>query len=410
MTNIWILRLLSEGPSEAEWGYWEEGAGFTKGKEKGELAKAAKAIGEEDVLVLVPGIDVSVLTEVVPARQRRQVIKVLPYAMEEQVARDVESLHFALGEKGHDGSYLVAVVNHEKMEEWMDCLDAAGIHPTHMLPDILAIPYEKGTWSIAQDGEICLVRTDDTAAFAMDVNQLSKYLSLELAKLDGNKRPSKICLWHIGGDVKANVEKHFDAGSIEDKSHEQPSLIELFASSVGEVPFVNLVQQRYEKKESVAQIIKYWIPAVVIISVWFFSLLGSQYYQKSQLSAENDKIYNDIRALYKETFPQDKRIVNPTSQMKSHLVKLKTKGAGNQFLSLLMLAGEQLSLNPDVKLLSMRFSENNGTLELELETQNFQRFEGVMQSLSSVLDVSVRTSNIAQNNLVQGILLIKQKQ
>lgn len=409
MTNMWILRLLKDSGQEAEWGFWGDSESFEQGTQSGSLAEAAKQFNDDDdVLVLVPGIDVTVLTEAVPAKQRSQVIKVIPYAMEEQVATDVDSLHFALGEKGKDGSFLVAVVSHEKMAEWMGFFKKSGINPTHMLPENLAIPVEQSTWSLIEDGNVFLVRTGDTSAFAIDPDHLDEYLKLEIETTEISKRPKKMKLWNFSQGSKEHLESNFENIEIEESSS-QGSMLETYAKGMGEVPFVNLIQQQYQPKENITQVIRYWIPVAVIAVMIFGVQFGYKFYEVNSLSSANDELYDDIRALYKDSFPGDKRLVNPKAQLKSHLEKLKKSGGGNQFLPLFTAASAKLHDNSDVRLLSFRYSESKGNLELELETQDFQRFEAVRQALAEELDVKVRTSNISQNNLVQGSLQVRQK-
>src|ERR1700687_202408 len=78
---------------------------------------AALAMGKE-VIVIVPGEDVLLVHAKLPKMNRSRFLKVLPFALEEQLIDEVETLHFALAETQDTGDLAVAVVRQQKMQEW----------------------------------------------------------------------------------------------------------------------------------------------------------------------------------------------------------------------------------------------------------------------------------------------------
>ena len=66
--------------------------------------------GARRIVVLVPGEEVALHEARVPGHNRQRVLRVVPYALEEELASDVEDLHFALGRSLGGERYPVAVV------------------------------------------------------------------------------------------------------------------------------------------------------------------------------------------------------------------------------------------------------------------------------------------------------------
>ena len=62
------------------------------------LAAAPRAAGRR-VCVLVPGADVLLAEPEVPPQGRRQAAQLVPYALEEHLADDIDELHFAIGKR-----------------------------------------------------------------------------------------------------------------------------------------------------------------------------------------------------------------------------------------------------------------------------------------------------------------------
>ena len=85
------------------------------------------------VCVLVPGTDVLLAEPELPVKAGTKLQQVVPYALEEQLAEDIDDLHFAIGKRAADSATTpVAVVAHSLMDEWLDALQGrghrAGVH------------------------------------------------------------------------------------------------------------------------------------------------------------------------------------------------------------------------------------------------------------------------------------------
>src|SRR4051812_14156614 len=68
----------------------------------GELQQAAPLSAGRRIAVIVPASDVLSLDTEVPAKSTAKLAQVVPYALEERVADEIENLHFALGERSTD--------------------------------------------------------------------------------------------------------------------------------------------------------------------------------------------------------------------------------------------------------------------------------------------------------------------
>ena len=69
--------------------------------------------------LLVPGEDVLHLAATLPSGSDSRLAQLLPFALEEQVAEDIESQHFAVGPSLPDGTTAVDVVARARMDEWL---------------------------------------------------------------------------------------------------------------------------------------------------------------------------------------------------------------------------------------------------------------------------------------------------
>lgn len=134
-----------------------------------------------EVVVLVPGTEV-LLTEVtLTARNRAQLLKAVPYAVEDLLLAPVENLHFAVATP-HEGRVGVAVVARDTLARWLDQLAAAGIAADVVLPDTLALPVEPATAALLLEAERATLRPATWSALACSLAELPGVLA-ELAPL-----------------------------------------------------------------------------------------------------------------------------------------------------------------------------------------------------------------------------------
>ena len=97
MAEFLVIRLPAEPDAAAHWIAVDDNGTRRSPPVTGPLREAAKDVGERDVIVLVPAT--SVLTTVVdiPVRGGSRLLAALPFALEEQLADDVDTLQFAAG-------------------------------------------------------------------------------------------------------------------------------------------------------------------------------------------------------------------------------------------------------------------------------------------------------------------------
>ncbi|MFL9842655.1 type II secretion system protein GspL [Sphingomonas sp. ST-64] len=133
------------------------------------LAGGRPIIAEPDgpATMLVPGESVLLLAVDLPVASRAKRIEALPFAIEDRIADPIESVHLAIGAEIAPRKYLVAVVRHAQMVEWVEAAEVAGLGHAALVPDPLALPMPgPAEWCAeAGDGRV-VVRSGDGTGFA----------------------------------------------------------------------------------------------------------------------------------------------------------------------------------------------------------------------------------------------------
>jgi general secretion pathway protein L len=179
MADSFVLRFPLPGTTadEAEW-LSVDGSGAPTGvRGHGTLAAAAAVAGGRRVLVIVPGEDVALSAPELPPRSGGRLAKLVPFALEEQLAADVDTLHFALGRQGADRRVPVAAIERSRLAGWLEQLAAAGLAPAALYPDTLVTPDNPAHVVVLLDGGRVIVRRPGALPLVLDAEPLAAALA-----------------------------------------------------------------------------------------------------------------------------------------------------------------------------------------------------------------------------------------
>ena len=166
MSEYVVIRLAAEDQA-VQWILADSNGTRLSNVSTGELSQAAMEVGNRSVIVLVPSIDLLTTTVLIPGRSNSKIKAALPFALEENLAEDVENLHFAVGERQPNGRLPVSVVANEKMDGWIKRLSDADIEPSIIAPDNHGLAKIPGTLSVLVNDDIVMFNDGADIDFVM---------------------------------------------------------------------------------------------------------------------------------------------------------------------------------------------------------------------------------------------------
>ncbi len=376
----------------------------------GSLAHAAEDLLAGAVIVYVPGEDV-LLTQVrLPDNRRKQLIKALPYVLEDDLIDDVDSLHCVLGSRIEPGLYNTAVVAHKKMRYWLDLLETAGIRVLRLLPDTLLLPFEKSSWTVFSEHnpDQVLVRTDQEQGFVC--SRLNLITFIQKAAEQEDSAPAKIRLFHCESIDESALEVAV-SGLSELEWIDEPQIEDALSllSLKNETPDFNLLQSRYAPHSRIGQYLRPWYSSAALLGVLLVIGLATNIIQYYSLQTKNKALKRDIITTFQQAFPEIKRVVNPQAQMRHHLSRLRgSNKQGLSFAKMLSVIGPLAKSMKGLKIQSLHYQK--GKMELLIELPDLQTLESFKQTLSTRTPwkVELKSAN-SSDNKVQGRMLIHEK-
>ncbi|MDX1810622.1 MAG: type II secretion system protein GspL [Gammaproteobacteria bacterium] len=406
MRDILLIRIGEELDGQASWLRLGDTV-QTVQIERGDIAEASNRTSGAQVVGLVPSAAVLLTVAKVPTQNKQRMLNAIPFALEEELATDVEDLHFAIGE-AKDGVVPVAVVDRELMEKWQEVFRTAGITVDLLIPDIFVLPEKEDQWNLLLEQNSALLRTSDQSGMAFDTENLGLILPMLLKKYK-ESLPASLEVWR-NEESSELVPLNSDELEIHSHNNSQGVLGLVNKESFDISKAINLLQGAFSPVEQFGKYLRPWRLAGGLLAVWFVIALTGAFIKSSSLESQSNALKAEAEKIYLTAFPEAKKVVKPKAQMQQKLRELKS-GSGNAgitFMSLLADSGKVFRSTNGLVLRSIRYK--NGTLDVDMELPNLQTLDQLKQSLmaTKTMDVEIQSA-ASRNNKVQGRMQIKGK-
>lgn len=341
-------------------------------QQRGPLSAAAELAPGRRVCVFVPAADVRLSTVQVPAKQPAKVLQAVPYALEDQVAEDIDLLHFAIGPRLADGQFPVAIVSRACMQRWTGALSAQGLRPEALVPESLALDVDDSgvQWHALVEGAQVIVRQNAWSGFTCLAEDLASYLGLV------NPDHSQGLQLHLAGD------QHTDWSRLAWPLNLLPhaNALSVLSAQYRADRSINLLQGSYAQSRDVQRLWKPWQLAAALLLAWLV-VGGSAYTLDTlRLSAELERQDQANLARFQQLFPDQTRVVDLQAQLDQQLRQLGGGAVGGPFPLLESLA-QALAASPGLKLGGMQYREN--ALFLSLTANDLQALEALRNWFAS---------------------------
>ncbi len=332
----------------------------------GTLIEAAAAAAGRRVIVLIHGNDVVLAQPVLPVKNQAKLVQLVPFALEEQLAGDVEDHHFAIGKRSLGSTTTpVAAILRARMEAIMQTLTAAGIAPEAIYADTSVLPVTTNGLTVLVDNARLLIKRGEDSAVSLDVDPLIEGLQLALAS--GSDSREHVIIYMRPQDYEADEElieglREFTASLQIRLLTEGP--LPLLAANAITYPPVNLLQGKYAVHSPLNISLRQWRVAAALAGLLIAMNLGINGYRLWKLGGEEKQLDTNISQLFSQTMPGVKA-VDVRSQVQSRLNNLRAGGGSNSLLQSLAGVGAALTQTPGTRIESLAYRSNTVDLRVD---------------------------------------------
>ncbi len=390
MADWLLIRLAREPGAPASWLVADGSGRIVVPLQRGDLRDAAALAPPRRLCALVPAADV-VLTEAdVPVKSGMKIQQVVPFALEEQLAEDVENLHFAVGRRASETARMpVAVVSRPLLEGWLGELAAVGLKPEAVYAESELAPANPGQAVAVLEGDDAIVRAPGALPVTMPIDALAEALQLVHPQADGviAAEPAGgrglvlytgAAEWHQHARVVESLRDRFDGIKVQLLTEGPLALFaqRLAAASAGGA--INLLQGAFQPATSLGSGWRVWrVAATLLVALVALHVVGSATELMTLARAER-AVNIAIEQTFRAAMPGERNAIDARRRMAQRLASLRG-GESSGLLAALGALAQARAGAGDMAIRALQFRD--GALDLMVAAPNAEALDRLSQAL-----------------------------
>jgi general secretion pathway protein L len=382
MPDWLLLRLPHNAEEPATWLIADSQGAPQSPPQAGPLALAAARVAGRRVCVLVSGADVLLAEPDVPVRTGAKLQQLVPYALEEHLAEDIDALHFALGKRATDSMRVpVAVVSRALLDEWLATLRVSGIEPDVVYADSDLLPRNPGQAVALLERDTVAVRAPGASAVTLPAEALAEALRIAQSGADSTATGGRGLVLYTGA---AEWEQH--VAQIESMRPQFDGIqvqllgagpLALLAQQLPAGSAINLLQGAYAPSATRVLDWRAWRVAAILLACLFGLHVAGKTAELQLLKKREHQVDASIRATLRSALPGETYGADARRSMERRLAA--TRGAGGGLLPALQALVQARDAAPGTSVQALNF--HDGTLEMRLSAADAVSLDQLSQLL-----------------------------
>lgn len=401
MNEFLIVRLSNSATQAIQWIVWSESQKevIASGElaDRSALPELSTYADNRRTIVLVSAQSL-VLTDVeVPAGASRQFEAMLPYVLEDELAQDVEQLHFVVLSKA-DGRAQVCAVERQFLQTTLNELRELGCQVHQVLPDVLALPNTDGISAVELNGQ-WLLKKSDYSGMSIEADWLNLIAQSDWVKQEDDFLT--LTAYSALPELALREEQNWHNG--------EPKLVMQLLAEQAVTSKVNLLTGSFKPKSSFSRHWKVW-QKVAIAAVFLMAVIVVDNVLKVQRYETQAAAYRaESERIFRQSLPGKTKIPTVSylkREMEREASRLSGGADSNALLPLMVKLPPLLKQVPGLNLTSFKFDERRNEVRLQAQSKDFQTFEKAAALLNDQFEVEQGQLNRSGSN-VNGSFVLK---
>jgi general secretion pathway protein L len=313
----------------------------------GELTQATAMATGRRVVAILPADEALVTESDAPAKNAAKLAQVIPYALEERVADEIENLHFALGERdAKTGRVAVVVIQREKLDARLAELRAAGLQPQAIYSEASLLPSMPGQLIALLDGGTLTLRGAEGPPLVMPALSLTDAFEMALAAqpapIAGLEAAPLGLLLYSGHDEWQAHQNTVD--TLRDrftgvKVQLLPSgPLTVLATGAASGDAINLLQGSLAVSSPTELRWQSWRMAAVLAGVLLTLHIGGRAFELQKLRKAEASLDAGIEEAFRVAMPGQQNATNARRRVAQRLDEVRSGGGGTLLPALVAIA------------------------------------------------------------------------
>lgn len=404
MGEFLTVRLTSQKDHTIPWLVWstKQNEVIASGEVSGwdQLSELASYAQQRQVLALVSASDVVLTQAEIPPGAERQLDSMLPYLLEDDIAQDVDDIHFSILSK-KDKQVSVCGVDSALLTQWLEVCKAAGLDVKKVLPDVLLLPQKDSVLSAVKLTDDWLIRKGEWSGICVKEAWLPA-----VAQSDWVKEEGEYLDLHAYSPLP-----ELELSENQQWQQAEPMLVMQMLTESAIASKINLLSGSFKAKSSWAKHWKLWQKAAIAAGVFVAVSAAYHVIQTSQLEKQAQAYRAESERIFRQALPGKTRIPTVSylkREMETEANLLSGGRSGESVLDWLGKLPSSLKGISDMQVQNIRFDAPRGEVRIQAQSKDFQSFEKARAQLEAQFEVEQGQLN-RSGEVVNGSFVLKKK-
>lgn len=404
MSETLVIRLRASDEALPAWLVVDASGARSGAVHNGPIADALGLVQGRRVVLLLPGAEITLAEPELPLRGGARLAQAVPFALEEQLASEVEGLHFAVGRRGEAAvGTPVAAISRALMQRWLGACEDAGIHPDAAYADTSAVPASPNACTLLLDDALLFVRRANSVPYVLDAGELPAALDLALGP--ASEADEHLVFFASPQAYEAHREVieglRARTATLQVKLLPEGALPLLAAHAAGGAG-VNLLQGGFAPKSTLGLRLRPWrVPAALAAAVALLFLAGQalSLYETTRAESQLDA---QIAEVFSQAMP-GQPIVDPRAQMQGVLGGAVSGHAA--LLPAITALAQAMARSPAARVEALSYRSN--ALELRVVAPTVEALDAIKQAMTLGGVAAELQSATPRGQIVEGRLQVR---
>ncbi|NOH70383.1 type II secretion system protein GspL [Vibrio pectenicida] len=403
MNEFLIVRLSKNKTAVIQWLVWSESQKevIASGdlQDHQDLSDLTHYAEERQLILLVSAENLVLTTLDIPAGASRQLEPMLPFMLEDDIAQDVDELHFTVLAK-QNGQAHVCGIDYSWLEAILVDFRELGFIVRKVLPDALALPVaeEMTLMAVELDGQ-WLVKKGQYQAVSVDQTWLTILAQSSWVKQDDGYLPLKAF----------SPLPVIDLSEGQSWQNESPQLVMQLLAEGAVQSKMNLLSGEFKPKSSFGRHLNIWRKTGIAASVLVVMLSLNNWLEIKNAEQQANAYREESERIFRQITSKNK--IPTITYLKRELEreeKLLVGGSGDSVLNWMIKMPQAMKQVPGLKLTSFKYDGSRDEVRLQAQSNDFQTFEKARELMSD--QFTVEQGQLSKSgSLVNGTFVLKSR-
>ena len=320
------------------------------------------------VILVIPQQCVYLTQVELPEKASRQLLGAIEYQIEDKLAQDVESQHFAIGDP-RQNPISVAVVSREIMDRCMQLAHSSGLRLASILPELYLCPWQGDGVALTEGHDGCLLRYGDYRGLKCNAQALPAMLALVRREVEFER-------------IRFYADEAEETPSLDGFEVERIALTDV-RPGFADAPLIDLQQRDYQLASPWLNLARVWKWTALLIAAL---LVVFSYNRAVALQALENELADLRQQQYELLEPYLPEASGPDDNLKGLLIErmreLQASQSEQGFLQMMVEFTRARSAHPDVRI--SRISYQGNRLSFDISSSKLNDIESLLASVQKL--------------------------